>query len=183
MADMTGHGVPAAMGAAVVKTLLVAAADRTGRPAEVLAEVNRGIAEILVEGEFASMVVAAFDPARRRLEFASAGHPPAYLVKPGQPVRPLEATGVLLGVPGAKTWDTVTLEIGLGDRFLVVTDGLTETANARGELFGEERLLALVEEARGAPLDQMCRRILQAARDFRGAEAQRDDITMMAVEF
>jgi phosphoserine phosphatase RsbU/P len=183
MADMTGHGVPAAMGAAIVKTLLVAAVARTIRPAEVLAEVNRGIAAILAEGDYASMVVAAFDRTRRRLEFASAGHPPAYLIKAGGPVRLLEATGVLLGVPGAKSWETISMEVAPGDRFLVVTDGLIETANDRGELFGEERLLALVEEGRGQALDQMCRRILQAAGQFRGASPQRDDITMMAVEF
>jgi len=183
MADMTGHGVPAAMGAAVVKTLLVAAVDRTSRPAEVLAEVNRGIASILIDGEFASMIVAAFDRARSRLEFASAGHPPVYLIKAGGEIRQLEATGVLLGVPDAKTWETVTVEVGPGDRFLAVTDGLAETANAAGELFGEERLLALVEEGRGLALDEMCRRILGAAKDFRGPVPQRDDITMMAVEF
>jgi phosphoserine phosphatase RsbU/P len=183
MADMTGHGVPAAMGAAVVKTLLVAAVERTAKPAEVLAEINRGIASILIDGEFASMIVAAFDRARSRIEFASAGHPPVYLIKTGGQIQQLEATGVLLGVPGAKSWDTLTVSVQPGDRFLAVTDGLAETVNAGGELFGEARLLALVEEGRGQSLDEMCRSILHAAKDFRGQTPQRDDVTMMAVEF
>jgi phosphoserine phosphatase RsbU/P len=183
VADMSGHGVPAAMGAAVLKTLLVAAADRSGDPAEVLAAVGGGMADILLDGDFASMIVVAVEPGGRQLRYASAGHPAAYRVRAGEPVQALEATGPLLGIPGAVGWKTRVLDLRLGDRLLMPTDGLVETVNEQGDWFGSERMLQAIEEGRGVPLQAMCGRILDRVRTHRGTRAQLDDMTLLAAEF
>ncbi len=93
LADVTGHGVPAAMAAAVLKTLLVSAAARTGAPDQVLAQAGEGFASLLLGEDFASMIVVAADRAAGQLRYASAGHSDAYLVPREGPARHLAATG------------------------------------------------------------------------------------------
>jgi phosphoserine phosphatase RsbU/P len=183
VADMAGHGVPAAMGAAVLKTLLVQATERSGEPEAILASVGRGMAEVLVDEDFASMFVAAVDPEAGRLWYASAGHPPAYLLRPGRPIVQLDATGPLLGIADAAQWETTAWEIHPGDRLLVMTDGLMETVSPQEELLGAERLAALVEEHRGASLQEMCMAIIDRVKLFRGSAPQADDLTLLGVEF
>jgi serine phosphatase RsbU (regulator of sigma subunit) len=65
----------------------------------------------------------------------------------------------------------------------MVTDGLADAADPRGERLGDRRLEALIEETRQAPLDAACRQIMDRIAIFCGAAPQRDDMTMLAVEF
>jgi sigma-B regulation protein RsbU (phosphoserine phosphatase) len=183
VADVTGHGVPAAMGAAMLKMLLVGAAERTAEPERLLEEVNKGFAAVTLPEDFASMMVAVVDPGGRRVRYASAGHPAAYFLRPGHPVKALPSTGPLLAIPVREPWHTVELAVQPGDRLLMVTDGLAEAANVQGQFLGQERLATLVEETRSDPLDKACRRLVDRIMLFRGAAAQSDDMTVLGVEF
>jgi len=183
VADVTGHGVPAAMGAAMLKMLLLGAAERTAEPERLLEEVNKGFAAVTLPEDFASMMVAVVDPGGRRVRYASAGHPAAYFLRPGDPIKALPATGPLLAIPLREPWHTVELAVQPGDRLLMVTDGLAEAANVQGQFLGQERLATLVEETRSDPLDKACRRVVDRIILFRGAAAQSDDMTVLGVEF
>jgi len=182
MADVIGHGVPAAMEAAILKTLLGYACDQAARPDRVLTTIRQDTADILVDSDFASMIVVVLDRSAGRLEYASAGHPSGYLIQPGRPIRGLPATGPLLGVPGTQAWETVSMDVRPGDRLVLVTDGLMEAANEAGEPYGLGRLEAAIEESRGEPPDRLCRRIMERVRAFRGAAAQNDDMTILAIQ-
>jgi sigma-B regulation protein RsbU (phosphoserine phosphatase) len=182
VADVTGTGVPAAMGAAMLKTLLTTAAQRSPTPDRILADVGKGFAAVSLSEDFASMVVVILDCAAGRLTYANAGHPAAYFLRPGEPVRPLLSTGPLLAIPLEEPWQTVTLDLRPGDRLIMVTDGLLEALGVTGERFGAVRLVALVEEYRGEPLAAMCRRLVDRVRTFQGGQAQEDDMTVLAVE-
>jgi len=182
MADVIGHGVPAAMGAAILKTLLGHACDQAARPDRVLATIRRDTADILVGSDFASMIVVALDRSASRLWYASAGHPCGYLIQPDRPIRGLPATGPLLGIPGTQAWETVSMDVRPGDRLVLVTDGLMDAANEAGEQFGRQRLETAVEEFRADPPDRLCRHIMERVRAFRGVAAQNDDMTILAIE-
>ncbi|MCX5685551.1 MAG: SpoIIE family protein phosphatase, partial [Planctomycetota bacterium] len=104
IADVTGHGVPAAMGAAMLKTLFLAASERTADPERILAEVNKGFANVVLPDDFASMVVAAVDRKAGCLRYAGAGHPASYFLRPGEAMRLLASTGPLLAVPIDEPW-------------------------------------------------------------------------------
>ena len=182
MADVIGHGVPAAMGAAVLKTLLGCACAQATWPDLVLSTIRQSADDILMDSDFASMIVVALDRSAGRLWYASAGHPPGYLIQPGRPIRGLPATGPLLGVPGTQAWETVSMDVRPGDRLVLVTDGLMEAANEAGEPYGLQRLEAAVEEFRAEPPDRLCHRIMERVRAFRGAAAQNDDMTILAIE-
>jgi len=183
VADVTGHGVPAAMVAAMIKTLFTSVAAQSSDPQAILTVLNEGLSAATLEEDFASMIVVAWDPAGHRLRYASAGHEPAYLIRPGGPTRTLDSTGPLLGILADATWQTVELEVEAGDRLVIVTDGLSETTSAGGELFGRDRLRALLEQGKTQPLEVWLREAIDRVVTFRGQSAQADDMTILAVEF
>lgn len=183
IADVTGHGVPAAMGAAMLKTLFLAASERTAAPDRILAEVDKGFSNVVLPDDFASMAVAAVDREAGCLRYASAGHPPSYFLRPGEAGRLLSSTGPLLAIPLSEPWQTTELAVRPGDRLLMVTDGLADAVGPQGERLGESRLAALIEETRQAPLDAACRQIMDRIAVFCGSASQRDDMTILAVEF
>jgi serine phosphatase RsbU (regulator of sigma subunit) len=133
--------------------------------------------------DFASMVVAMVDRPAGCLRYASAGHPASYFLRPGEAIRPLTSTGPLLAIPLPEPWLTTEAAVRPGDRLLIVTDGLADAANAAGERLGERRLEALIQETRLAPPDVACRQVMDRIRVFCGTAPQRDDMTILAIEF
>ncbi len=183
LADVTGHGIPAAMGAVMLKTLLLSAAERSGDPGQILGLMNRRFVGLLPAELFASMVLLRWDLKKRLLEYASAGHEPGWLVSAdGQP-RAIQATGMLLGVEEDATWETLTFSVKAGDRLLLVTDGVTEALSPRAEMFGRDRLAELFLQTRDAALTGLVSMILRAwDAHLEGAEPA-DDATLLAAEW
>ena len=111
IADVTGHGVPAAMGAAMIKALLLHAAERARAPGEILGSINRRLPKVMLPGDFASMFLAHWHPDTARLEYSSAGHEPGLLLHPDGRLLELGATGPLLGIGAEATWSTEQLQL------------------------------------------------------------------------
>jgi hypothetical protein len=88
-----------------------------------------------------------------------------------------------LGVDADATWTTEILEIGPGDRLLLVTDGVTETFGPRQELFGRAQLAALLRRERGGTLQELLGHLENALTVHRDGRALSDDLTVVAVEF
>jgi len=127
--------------------------------------------------------VVVVDRAGGKLRYASAGHPPAYLLRPGEPIRLLPATGSLLGIPGATGWETVALDVRPGDRLVMVTDGLMDQPCSKGGRFGIARLEAAIEEGRAEPLERLCQIVMHGVDFCRMDGPPGDDVTMLAAEF
>ena len=89
----------------------------------------------------------------------------------------------MLGIDEAGEWKDIRIESIQGYRLVIVTDGVTETANAEGTMFGKERLAALLSDVRGLPLEQAASRINDVLTRFRGDRPQNDDFTFMMVGF
>lgn len=178
LADVSGHGVPAAMGAAMLKTLLLDACDRTCDPAEVLSYVNRRFAEVSLPGDFASMFVAAIRPGVDHLVYASAGHEYCYIVGIAGRVCPLAATGTLVGIELQGQWETNRVPVNARDCLLLVSDGVTEAVDAHNKQLGRERLANLL---RNAPTDAdgLLHIVQSALLDHTGDTPLRDDATIV----
>jgi len=183
IADVVGHGVPAAMGAAMLKTLLMDVTTRTNNPAEILKMVNGRFATVSLAGDFASMFVGRWNSTTSEFEYASAGHGMAWLLTPDGTLRDLDSTGTLLGIDTDSSWTAETVPLTSGTRLLLTTDGVTETADAQGELFGPHRLTRLLGKYRTLPVDEQVARIEQALREHRDGGEQTDDVTMILIEF
>jgi phosphoserine phosphatase RsbU/P len=182
LADITGHGVPAAMGAAMLKTLFTTAIEQTSDPSQLLAAINQRFLILSPAEMFATAIIVQVDRTLGRVRYASAGHEPCYLMRPNREHVTLNSTGTLLGILGAADWETKELAVQPGERLVLVTDGVPETASMDGVLFGRERLEHLLDQDGSRSPQAICERILQAVTDHRGGCPAQDDVTVVAVE-
>lgn len=184
IADVSGHGVPAALNAAMLKTLLLHATEYHAAPDRILHFVNERFCAVALEEVFASMLITRWIPETLTLQYASAGHEIAWLysAKSGS-LRELTATGLPLGVCTTSTCQTESIAIAPGDRLLLVTDGVTETFNGRSKPFGRDRLANLFLQSRTFPLTEGVRKIDEALTAHREDGVLTDDTTLIAVEF
>jgi sigma-B regulation protein RsbU (phosphoserine phosphatase) len=183
VADVSGHGAPAALLTAVLKVLLEFASAAETEPSRMLAAINERFAGLTPDEDFASMMLVAVDLEAGLLRCASAGHEPAYLLRHGADTEVLAATGPILGVLEGPAWEDAVLRFSAGDRLVMLTDGVTELRSPSGVIFGRERLRSLLEENLALPLDALRARVLEELRQHRDGEAQQDDLTLVAVGF
>ncbi len=180
LADVSGHGVGAAVGTAMLHTLLHSCPDPGAAPSRVLAQIDRHLRVVAPDGMFATAFYGIYDPADRRLTYSLAGHPLPLLRRRNLDVRELDRTGGLpLGVTGPEAWTDKDVRLLPGDALLLYTDGIVEGMNAAGEMFGPERLADTVRMGprRAGRLVQHVERHFQ---NFRGDVADMDDRTLLA---
>ena len=181
IADVADKGMPAALFMALTRTLVRAAIIETPSPAEALRRVNDLLLPDTRQGMFVTAVYAVLDRATGELAYANAGHnPPLYLRADGQ-IERLTRTGIALGVveTGMLTQKQIRLEV--GESLLLYTDGVTETFSPLGELYGDERLLAVVRTARGGPVAQLLDAVQSSLDEFSDPLPPSDDLTMLGV--
>lgn len=182
VADVTGHGVPAALSAAMLKAYLQDASEHHDDPGDILRFLNHRLTGIAQTDNFATMFVAVVDSDRNTLRYASAGHDPGLLLSADGRVRELPSTGLVLGVLDDADWTTETLAVGPGDRLLLATDGVTEAISPAGELFGRQRLARQFEQCAGQAIDECISRIRHAVAEHCDTRVPTDDITLLALE-
>ena len=184
VADVSGQGVPAAMGAAMLKTLLLNGVERESDPPKLLALLNAAFCRVTLPEDFATMALLRFTPGGPAAAYASAGHEPVFLLhySTGR-TEDLKATGFPIGVQSPSTWEGRALVAEPGDRLIMLTNGLVETKNAAGEAYGRDRLLGDLMDLRTRPIEQMLAGILSRVTAYRGSMPQTDDLTALAVEF
>jgi sigma-B regulation protein RsbU (phosphoserine phosphatase) len=181
VADVSGHGVPAALVASMVKVAFAAESERYDRPGEILGGINRALA-----GKFDRAYVTAcclvLDHARRAVSYAVAGHPPALLRRRNGEIERLDEGGIVLTLMPGITYTTTEVPFGHGDRLLVFTDGLLEATRGGGdEYFGDAELTRVVRSL--PPAGDASKAVLSAHRGWIGAGTPlSDDLTLVVVE-
>ncbi len=183
IADVTGHGVPAAMCAAVLKALLLQASESFLSPAAMLKSINRYLTSITLAEDFVSMVLVRIEPHSLNVQYANAGHEPAIHVRQGERIGRLESTGGLLGVTNGSEWEDISLDVCSGDRLFIATDGVTEAADEDFECFGRGRLEELLGKLATLDLVTATERVWNAVSAHQGTAHQKDDITFLFLEF
>lgn len=182
VADVSGHGVPAALVASMVKVAFAAELERSERPGELLGGINRTLAGKF-EHAYVTACCALLDPAHRRLEYAAAGHPPALLRRLDGGVERLEEGGIVLTLLPVATYTTAGLPFDVGDCLLLFTDGLLEAARPEDAdaFFGDTELTRVV--AALPPASDVSQSVLRAHRAWIGDQTPlSDDVTLVIVE-
>jgi sigma-B regulation protein RsbU (phosphoserine phosphatase) len=183
-ADVSGHGVPAALIASMVKVALGAQAGHGDNPASVLNGMNQIFCGRL-ESQFVTAAYVYFDTADGRLRYGAAGHPPALLVRANGEVDDLVENGVMLGHFPDWRYTWVERPFRPGDRLILYTDGLIEVSDARGDFFDAERLRAFARDGRardaGAFIDALVGHVSSWA-GHAGAPRFDDDVTVVVVD-
>lgn len=149
IADASGHGTPAAVVMAMLRTILHGRELSAAAPAEVLAAANRHLCKQAhsADPSFITGFYAIFQPADGSLVYASAGHNPPLLVDAQIRVRELdEAQALPLGIDANAVYTEAVTHLRMGDTLLLYTDGITEAMNKSNEMYGRNRLLSCVRE-------------------------------------
>jgi phosphoserine phosphatase RsbU/P len=184
VADVSGHGMPAALIASMLKIALSAQGAHAADPAEVLLGLNQALC-----GKFQHHYVTAaylfVDMQKRTLTYAGAGHPPL-LLRDGtsRRVRDVVENGLFLGRFAFATYSSLELPFKDGDRALLYTDGIAETANPAGVEFGADCLKQFLAAEQSTSADHFAGQLLEELSRWsaRGsAEDLDDDITMVAI--
>ena len=183
VADVIGHGIPAAMTASILKALLVAAVERLADPGRILEFVNEHFHQVSLPGDFATAVLIRWDPGSCSITIAGAGHDPGLYWTQGGSVEQVDASGIVIGFQEGAEWETATRSVRDGARLLVFTDGVTETRNGEGVLFGIESLTRLLDEHASEPGLALLARIEESLVRHRKGSEQRDDVTILLIEF
>ena len=180
--DVSGKGVPAALFMAVTKTLIKGNAEQESDPAEILAKVNR---ELCVDNEsmlFVTMFLAILDCDTGELTFSNAGHNPPARIAPDGTVSWLALPrGLFLGVMEDAVYRTATVTLAPGEKLVAFTDGVTEAQNPAQELFGTDRLMAVLAKAASMPPEVLDAAVMQAATEYAEDAEQADDITVLTL--
>jgi sigma-B regulation protein RsbU (phosphoserine phosphatase) len=181
VADVTGHGVPAALIASMIKVAIQSLVPCAHDPREVL----RGLNRILSAQLRAQLVSAAYlwiDMEKRRALYSAAGHPPLQRWRGGKLER-IESNGLLLGVLPDAEYPVCEMDIQAGDRFLLYTDGMSEPENGGGEAFGGHRLEQVVRDNRLRAPSEFLEQLLAEIHKWQPASTeQKDDITLVAID-
>jgi len=180
VADVSGHGVPAAIIASMVKVAFAAQTGHAEDPARVLSGMNKVLC-----GKFGlAYVTAAYafiDVVARKLTYALAGHPPILLKRSGGAVQALSERGLVPGFDPETRYSSDSLDLVSHDTILLYTDGLTEAAGRAGEFFGDRRLGEWLRGMPASDVSVFADQILSELRAWTGIPGSQlaDDVTLL----
>ncbi len=182
VADASDHGVGAALHMTTARAFLLFGVQHYPDPAKLLTQVNRFLArDSEATGRFMSMFYLQIDLQEKRLSWVRAGHDPAILYDPAQDrFQDLDGDGVVLGVVDDYDFKTSMVQFwSPGTIVLLGTDGIHESRNAQGELFGRERLKQIVKRHANQSAEQIKTAVVSAVDRFRGDAPIEDDLTLV----
>jgi phosphoserine phosphatase RsbU/P len=179
IADVSGHGIPAALIASMVKMAACSQRANAAHPARLLAGMNAALCGS-TQGQFVTAAYVHLDGAVGELRYAAAGHPSMLLMRDGRVVEIAE-NGLLLAATEAARYSEKLMELEAGDRLLLYTDGLLEARNATGKLFGEAALITALKDTSGLGAADAANQIIAEVQ--RWAESQDDDLTLLVCDF
>ena len=186
IADVSGHGLPAALIASMLQVALTAQARHVSEPGKVLAGLNQALC-----GKFQhNFVTAAYvyvDLEKNIMNYGGAGHPPLLLWRKstGSSSQLIE-NGLVMGQFEEATYDSLQIPIEPGDRFFLYTDGILETCNPAQEEFGTDRFMQFMDTNNKLPAGPFADALLlELARwlEQPPGEGHKDDISLLAVDF
>jgi serine phosphatase RsbU (regulator of sigma subunit) len=179
LGDVTGHGVDATADMAMAKFVFRSLAREHPEPADFLASANEVICSEIGSGKFISMSYVVIDGRSGRVTGASAGHPAPRIVLPDGATRPLEAHGLVLGIDGGQEYAESGADLPPGASLVLYTDGVVE-ARRKGELYGDDRLDALLAQRNELPARALAVAVAEDAREFAGGDLS-DDLAVVVI--
>ena len=179
IADVSGHGVPAALIASMVKLAAASQKEHADDPSVFLSRLNTVLLGN-TQNQFITAAYVHLDSIARELRYSAAGHPPMLLLRGGEVSR-LQENGLMLAAFDFASYSNVTRALEKGDRLLLYTDGLVEARNKSGDFFGDEALGEVFRETQGRTASEAADMIMGKIRTW--ARIQEDDLTLLVCDY
>jgi hypothetical protein len=182
IADVSGKGVPAALLSSMLQASLRTQAASGAGCASMMSRINTLVCDRGSTGQFATFFLAAVNERDMTLTFTNAGHNFPILFRAQGERKLLEKGGLVVGMMDGVFYEEECVPLAAGDRIVLYTDGVTEAAREDHEMFGEERLMTLVESLpRALSARDTVDHVLAGLREFLGETEAGDDITVMVL--
>jgi serine phosphatase RsbU (regulator of sigma subunit) len=183
VADVSGHGLPASILVALLKSYIHTESDSRTSLSSFMASLNDFLFSVSLPTQFATAQLFRIDNAGN-LVYSNAAHPPfLFLQKSNGKTVVHEAPSHLLGAMPSMVFDEHRLQVSPGDMLFVYTDGLTDRRNASGEFYSLDRIVALMDDAHDADLTTIYDRIFEDVSTFAATDEFRDDIAFIVTRF
>jgi serine phosphatase RsbU (regulator of sigma subunit) len=185
IADVSGHGMPAALIASMLKIAFAAQSAHALDPPRVLSGLNQALCGKFKD-HYVTAAYALIDTDARTLLYAGAGHPPLLVREHSSgKVRPLLENGLFLGFFPDAAYTAIETEFREGDWLMLYTDGISESKSATEEQFGDNRLRLFIQEHPTGAASAVADALLNELSAWSGLaeEEHDDDVTLLAVHF
>jgi serine phosphatase RsbU (regulator of sigma subunit) len=179
LGDVTGHGVDAAADMAMAKFVFRSLAREHPEPGDFLAAANEVVLDEVAANKFISMLYLIVDPVHDEVSCACAGHPWPRVVAPDGRIETLPATGLVLGVDSGQRYEVVRRGFVPGASVVLYTDGVVEARRGR-DLYGDERLDALLASSAELEPEALARAVVDDCRAFAGGDLG-DDCAVVVI--
>jgi phosphoserine phosphatase RsbU/P len=186
IADVTGHGVPAALIASMLKVAFASQSGHADDPVQVLTGLNKALCGKFEE-HFVTAAYLYVDLDETIVRYAGAGHPPLlFSNRSNGKARPVEQNGLFLGMFPEAEYSAIEMELRPGDRYVLYTDGLPESRNVASEEFGIVRCAQFIESHCQLSADELADDLLREIARWTARAAgsfQEDDMTLVVLDF
>jgi serine phosphatase RsbU (regulator of sigma subunit) len=179
--DVSGKGVSAALLMANVQATLRARLPLETNLATLAAGLDREIDETTPRSVFLTLFIGILEKNGRTLRYVNAGHNPQFVLRPGGEIVALSSTGLPIALFAGHAYAEAAVDLEQGDLLFFYTDGLVESENPAGEMFGAERLQSVLRTANTEGVDAILQHVEGTVRAFRGGTEALDDATLMAL--
>jgi serine phosphatase RsbU (regulator of sigma subunit) len=183
VADVSGHGLPAAILVSLLKSYIHTEADAKARLSDFMSGLNDFLFSVSLPTQFATAQLFRLD-ADLNLTYSNAAHPPFLLFRKSEKKTfILEQPSYLLGAMPHMKYDDQTVKVAPGDTLFAYTDGLTDRRDRLGNFYDINRVAALLEQGGECDLTQIYDRIHEDIIGFAATEEFRDDIAFVLTQF
>ncbi|MEM7182094.1 MAG: SpoIIE family protein phosphatase [Spirochaetota bacterium] len=184
LADVSGHGVPAALITMAAKQAFASAVGHDRSPAEIFKEVNGLLVEKIKTSDYLTAFLLQIND-KHEVTYCNASHTKAiHYIHSLEEYRLLDTDGMFIGAieEASEFYDNKDLHLASGDRIYLYTDGVVEHKNTDSEEFGMDRLLSLLTQTKFLPLNEQLLQVISELKAFMGEAPVRDDISMFALD-
>jgi len=184
-ADVSGHGVPAALYSAMVKTAITSMGEKNPSPADFVQMINRFLigAQKKMSYNYVTLFYGLFDLGRGTLTYSNAGIPSPVIIRDGCDLILLEPNGPFVGIFESSEFRTGQVEIKRGDKIILYTDGIFECTNRDDKILGQKILLDILKKLRDKDMGEILESLLSEVIAFCGREDHKDDITLLGMYY
>jgi sigma-B regulation protein RsbU (phosphoserine phosphatase) len=183
--DISGHGVDSSLLMATARAILRMRSSQPGAIPEIVGDINQKLTEDVFEtGKFMTLLYLTVAADRRHIAWVRAGHEPAWLYDPRHDTfTELKGPGIALGVePTYRYRQSCRADLEVGQLIVVGTDGVWEGHNKAGEMFGKQRLQAVIRRDRALPAQEILDNVFRAHRRFTQDARNEDDLTLVIMK-